>query len=168
MARIQATIRIDQTKMRELIGFLKAVEKAFGPIGLRAMFTEAARRMAETVVLEYPPQSHAPMADLWTDKQRRWFFWAKAHGRIQVPYERSFKLGRSLRYKLTLKQMEAIVMATIPNAGPMRYVIGQRQSRYFRERTGWKPLRNMLQDQRPAIDRAVEQAIVQVYFGEGR
>lgn len=47
-----------------------------------------------------PPQRPCPNM-LRTAKQRKYFFWALKQGIIQVPYQRTGKLGQSWTYRIT-------------------------------------------------------------------
>jgi hypothetical protein len=46
-------------------------------------------------VARYPTQFSHPHIPEWTDKQRKWFFWALRTGQIQVPYVRKGALAAS-------------------------------------------------------------------------
>lgn len=118
--------------------------------------------------LQYPPQSNTPLAKRYRwPGSRRWhkfkspqhqrgFFALLKAGKIQIPYRRRFLLQRSLDIQVTAHALGdryvLLMKFFIPdNRRASRYapfVIGQPQSRYFRVRTRWQPLTEMLQSRR--------------------
>jgi len=77
---------------------------------------------------EYPAQAHRKAdTDNWTDKQRRYFFWALREGIIQVPYRRTGTLGR--RFTTEVKTAGAAVEGRIgTNTDYAPWVVGPDRS----------------------------------------
>ena len=52
----------------------------------------------------------------WTDKQRRWFFWALKAGEIEVPYKRTGTLGRrfTTRVKVDGPDISGVIGTDVP------------------------------------------------------
>lgn len=90
-------IILDQSKLN----------KAFDRLGTAHM-QQVLRRPMEASLLslqdaltDYPGPPMRPYPKmLRTEKQRRWFFWALKQGLIQVPYQRTGKLGQSWTWKV--------------------------------------------------------------------
>jgi hypothetical protein len=60
---------------------------------------------------EYPEPPNLPpgtIAKTWTDKQRKWFFWALKSGKIKVPYKRTGLLGRRVTSQAERKGVDVI------------------------------------------------------------
>ena len=71
------------------------VSVEYGRAALAAM--ELTMLFLQGQIPEYPNKPNLPpgtVAKTWTDKQRRWFFWALKAGKIDVPYKRTGLLGR--------------------------------------------------------------------------
>ncbi len=135
------------------------LKTGLSPVGFRAVFEEIGRRVSAIDWITYPPQSHAPMADLWTDAQRRYFWAAKARGEIDLPYERTRDLAKSLETILQFEDYTLNVTVRVdPTSRAADYaedVIGINQSRYFRERTEWEPLPQMAAKQEQEVLNAI-------------
>lgn len=77
-------------------------------------FTKAAEKaMTKALLLlhgklpEYPPPPKPGTASKhWTDKQRKWFFWALSQKLVEVPYRRTLTLGRRFMTRVTRKGVE--------------------------------------------------------------
>ena len=73
------------------------VSVEYGRAALAAM--ELTMLFLQGEIPEYPDQPNLPpgtIAKTWTDKQRRYFFWALKNGKIKVPYKRTGLLGRRI------------------------------------------------------------------------
>lgn len=86
----------------DLSGFdeLRALIEQMPDIALEAagVAMDRALLFLLSVIPAYPPPPTAPAgssAKFWTDKQRRFFFWAMRRGKIKVPYVRTGFLGQS-------------------------------------------------------------------------
>lgn len=138
---------------RALLALLDGLVRAVGRDGHVAIFREIGRRVSNFFVLDYPPATGAKQSDLWTPKQRRYFFWALKQGIIEVPYRRTGRLQGALQAEVKLVEDRAVLVLSIPESNPASkyapYLIGSpaQQSRYFKQRTNWKPLLVMIQKQ---------------------
>lgn len=117
--------------------------------------------------LKYPEATGAPMADMWTARQRRWFFWALREGRITVPYRRTNALRDSMKVEaVNVGKTNASVTLSFPQRGRFnpRWVIGERreQSRYFARRTRWQPLSVQLGQRQQELEAVVQDAVNEV------
>ncbi len=130
---------------RALLAFLRRINDGFSGAWRDAIFAEIGRRVEGIFVVDYPAATGAKMSDLWTPKQRRWFFAALRDGRVQVPYRRTEGLKRAFKSDLKVVEDHAVLTIGIPESDPRHkwapYVMGStaQQSTYFRTRTGWKP-----------------------------
>ena len=83
-----------------------SLDKAFARLGTSHMQRvlrrpmEASLLSLQDALTDYPPPSTGKIR-FKTAKQRRYFFWAVQHGVIQVPYQRTGKLGQSWTWKIT-------------------------------------------------------------------
>lgn len=150
---IKGSVRVNDAEYRQGIARLESLKQ----FATKELLREVARRLAlelgDIDPFKYPPQTNAPMADLWTDKQRRYFFAALRDGRIQVPYKRTNTLKNSIEYRVTFQGDQTVTISgVIPDGSKAsryaKYVVGREQSRYFRQRTHWKPLEEMVKDRK--------------------
>ena len=83
-----------------------SLNKAFDRLGTAHMQQVLRPPMAasllslQDVLTDYSPPSTGKMT-FKTARQRRYFFWALKQGLIQVPYQRTGKLGQSWTWKIT-------------------------------------------------------------------
>ena len=77
---------------------------------------------------EYPPPPAPGEASKhWTDKQRRWFFWALKEGKIEADYTRTGDLGRM--FTTEVKRVGAEVFGAIGTSNPYApWVVGPDKS----------------------------------------
>jgi len=145
----------DNTISVRVIGLDKII-KAFDrfPLEIRKNMNQAGSEAAKRVILKteglqkYPPGGPgAPQAQNWTDKQRRYFFWALNAGIIEVPYRRGQSPG----------SQRAGTQWYVESSGAMNTLIGNRasyapylhgresQSPYMANR-GWRKLWDVAQE----------------------
>lgn len=147
---------------RAVLTLLGNLRDAVGRDGHAAIFREIGRRVSGFFLIEYPPATGAKMSDLWTPKQRRYFFWALKEGKIQVPYQRTGQLKGALTAELKLVEDHAVLTLSIPESNSASkyapYLIGSpaQQSRYFKQRTNWKPLAVQIQKRMAAFETLVQ------------
>lgn len=77
---------------------------------------------------EYPPPPLAGEASKhWTEKQRRWFFWALKEGKVEAEYDRTGDLGRM--FTTDVRRVGASVLGAIGTANPYApWVVGPDKS----------------------------------------
>ena len=104
----------------------------------------------------------------FTDRQRRWFFWALSNGNINVPYRRTGSMSASWR----MTRSENSVRYS--NAAPgVNFVMGAEQSRH-EKMVGWKKADDTIASQltfrsskfRTAVSRAYQAAIRKIKIGQ--
>ena len=98
-------------------------------------------------VAKYPPQKHGRSQPFVSLRQRRYFFWALASGKIQVPYRRTNTLGRKWTPKVSTNGRRGEVGN---NTGYGPFVQGSRQSR-FHAGGGWKTVENIAESEAGAV-----------------
>lgn len=166
----QGDIRVEIDLQAGSVGdMLTDLRRTLGRDGLLAAYEEIARRVARIMTVSYPNAgligARAPMADLWTDKQRRWFFAAVARGEVRLPYWRRGHLARGIQADLRVAGRDAILTLTVPRRGKFdpRWVIGRRdqQSRYFR-RTRWQPFWDQVRERRAEIEEITRVVVLTV------
>lgn len=114
---------------------------------------------------QYPPQRRGPQP-FKTDKQRRYFFYAKAKGLIGVPYQRGSSPGSRNLKQLWTVEAESATRVVVGNNTPYGPYVQDRdrQSRYHRE-TGWLTTQGVAASETPAVSEYVllyaQQAISQ-------
>lgn len=89
----------------------------------------------------------------FTDKQRRWFFWALANGNISVPYSRTHELQNAWQVR-KINQWQANVINTMPGA---KWVIGKEQSRH-EAMVGWRKFTDVIAEHRAEIKATIVKA----------
>jgi len=113
--------------MDELAGFVdRFVSKYYLDAAEHAM-TMTMLFLLDKLPKDYPaPPRPGSAAPHWTDKQRRWFFWALKAGKIQVPYRRTGTLGRTFTTEVRVEG--AGVLGAIGTATPYApWVVGPPQ-----------------------------------------
>jgi hypothetical protein len=87
----------------------------------------------------YPPKPAAGEASrYWTDRQRRWFFWALRNGRVDSPYRR--KLSGGLRGSMSTEVRSAagrVEGLVGPNVKYAPYVVGQDKQARIHQGRWW-------------------------------
>jgi hypothetical protein len=161
---------------------LDEIERHFSPQGRKIILSEVGQRIADRFEFIYPEQTNAPLEKwyVWGDdgkrhkfkslKAQKGFFAALKRGDIQVPYDRTQKLGESLRFELIAGDDSLNVRVTVPQKGRFNpeWVIGVRQARYFEKRTFWRPLRFMVEQQETTFIEAATDVFNEVLADLGR
>lgn len=114
---------------------------------------DRAIRFAVAEAQRYPPQAHRP-AIFFTDRQRRWFFWALRNGVITVPYQRTYTLQRGWTTRVGATRAEA---RNETPYGP--WVMGAQRQAYM-HRGVWPTERSILEGNRRRITSIVHAALV--------
>jgi len=121
--------------------------------GLKAGAGQLKREVAKE-----PPVSRRPVAQFWTDKQRRGFFYYLKAGKIEVPYFRGISEGtEDMTHKWTIQSRHGGLTWIVGNNvsyGPLVKEEGI-QARYHKE-TGWKTTRQDADENAPKIVRIVK------------
>lgn len=102
------------------------------------------------VVRIYPKERHIKRktafgVTFFSDKQRRFYFWALKTGRINVPYKRTYGLRDN--WKVTKQAQQYLITNPSPYAA---YVMGEKQSRMM-SRIGWKTIPTLIKDRMGSI-----------------
>ena len=114
----------------------------------------------------YPPERHGPQP-FKTEKQRRYFFYAKGKGLIQVPYRRGQSPGsQNLKQTWTVSTTHAGLTAEIGTNAPYARPVQDRaeQSAYHRQ-TGWPTVQDVAEQEGPFVTQYVKEVIDQVLAG---
>lgn len=122
----------------------------------------------KTAMQVYPDAKHFTRASIYgqpfqSDRQRKFFFYALAHGIIQVPYRRGSSPGsRNLKQQWTVAATNNGFTVEIGNAtsyGPL--VQGQGLQSRYAQAVGWQTDQQVLDREAPAVVKYVEDAIQQ-------
>lgn len=165
-----------------LLALLDEIALHFSPQGRKIILGEVGQRIADRFEFIYPDQTNAPLEKwyVWGDdgkrhkfkslKAQKGFFAALNRGDIQVPYERTKKMGDSLQFELVTGDDSLNVRVTVPQRGSFnpQWVIGIRQARYFEKRTFWRPLRFMVEQQEEAFIEVTTDVFNEVLADLGR
>jgi len=126
-------------------------------IGLKTGAGELKREVAKE-----PPVSRRPVAQFWTDKQRRGFFWNLKQGNIQVPYFRGDGGGKSerMRASWTVQSRHGGLTWVVGNDASYGPLVKDKdmQARYHKE-TGWKTTEQDVDENATKITNIVKQAV---------
>lgn len=146
------TIHIEVKGLKELQAaiakFPRMVEIYMGKAGQEA----ADRVILNTAGLrKYPPDAaRAPQAQNWTDKQRRYFFWALRQGIIEVPYRRTLSPGSENFGKQWYVKRKGFSTEIGNRASYAHWLSGDDQSAYQAAR-GWRKLLDVANEKLPQI-----------------
>jgi len=132
---------------------------------LRVAMDGAVRIMAHEVKKYPSPPSRADKErakKAWSDKQRRWFFWALKKGRIDVPYRRgqspgSEKLGSSWSTKVTKrgKEIWGVIQTRVSYA---RFVV-DKDSQATIHRRRWTTVQQVVKDTTGDVQKLFDRAL---------
>jgi len=111
------------------------------------------------VVRAYPPQKsvtrkQAYGTTFFSDKQRRWFFWALKNGALDVPYKRTQAFSRS--WRIIGKGTDTIVVNETDYGG---YLMGPGEQSRMSKIIGWKTTEQVLDERAERIDRIADAAL---------
>lgn len=129
---------------------------------------KAAAAHIKRVLQEYPPQSRPSRESVYgqtfkTDRQRRYFFYARNAGLIDVPYVRGSSPGsRNIKQTWTIETRNAGLTAEIGTHAPYaRLLHGEKeQSRYARA-VGWKTDAQVVAAEGPKAMQYIKDAVAQ-------
>ena len=149
--------------MSDFIGIdirgIPELEKKFGklaPYCIGAMCEQVADYLI-TVFQQQPPPDHTKTRkqaygkSFFTDRQRRWFFWALNSGALSLPYQRTQEMRRS--WKKIGKG--ANVMVVNETEAAVFTMDDERQARFSRL-VGWKTIGDVVRERRTQILRQAE------------
>jgi hypothetical protein len=156
-----ATLNIDMSQ------FDIAAARISNPAQFRAL-VQGVGLIIETAFKVYPGRSSPTRASVYGTafkslKQRRWFFWALAHGAIQVPYRRGQSPGsKNLQQSWTTKMLSdtSVQVGTQVPYGPLLMSAGS-QSKYA-EAQGWRTIETRLVDVTPKVKAGLETGIAKI------
>jgi hypothetical protein len=122
----------------------------------------------KTALQVYPDTNRLTRASVYgktfvSDKQRRFFFYAKSHGLIEVPYRRGSSPGsQNLKQQWTVAAYDNGLTVEIGNAVPYGPLVQghARQTRYAKA-VGWQTDQQVLDREAPAVVQYVKDAIVE-------
>ena len=121
----------------------------------------AAAKHLKSRIEKYPPVSRRPMAQFWTDKQRRGFFYYLKRGKIEVPYLRGVSDKSEVHSKSwTIQASNGGLTQTVgsdTSYGPLVQDINK-QTRYHRE-TGWKTIQEVKERTTREVNSIVKEVI---------
>lgn len=112
-------------------------------------------------VAKEPRVSRRPQAQFWTDKQRKFFFWALKKGKIEVPYYRGINSkSERLRQSWTVQSRHGGLTWIVGNNasyGPM--VKGPKDQITYHMRTGWVHTDHDVAVKEPEINRILKTVV---------
>ena len=137
---------------------LKELPELAGDMGI-----EAANNYLLNILIrkEIPPQKHVSRITAYgktffTERQRRFFFWALAHGVIEVPYRRRRNgYGVSGSWRIVGKGRKALIENDDPAA---EWVYSENQAR-LNQLVGWRRVSQILDKYTPKIVQAFERGV---------
>ena len=138
-------------KILKEVGSLRPVKKGLG---------KGAVHLKGTIDV-YPEESHRPVAQYWTAKQRRYFFWALKKGKIEVPYRRGQSEGsENLADKWTVRSGKGGLEWKVGNSASYGPLVQDRdkQSRYHKD-TGWITTQTVVEDEKEAVNQIIKLTI---------
>jgi len=148
--RIEGLPRLSEIMRR--VGTLQPVKT-----GLRA----GARHLQGKMISEKPPVSRRPVAQFWSDKQRRGFFYYLNAGKIDVPYYRRISQNsEDLTHSWTTEERNGGLTQIVGNDtkyGPLVQDEAM-QSRYHKI-TGWKTIQTISKEQTDEVVRALKEVV---------
>lgn len=111
------------------------------------------------VLRTYPPRKSVTRKEAYgrsffTDKQRRYFFWALANGNIKVPYNRTQTLRKN--WKQVGTGYRSIIVNETEYAG---LVMGDQQQSRHAIKIGWESTTRVLKDRWARIQEKAEAGI---------
>ncbi len=107
---------------------------------------------------DIPRVSRRPVAQYWTDKQRRGFFYHLKAGNIEVPYYRRIsKKSEDLSHSWGTKSRKGGLEWTLGNDTSYGQLVQDKdkQSRYHKE-TGWPTVQKVLKDETGKVNRIIK------------
>lgn len=85
-----------------------------------------------------PPPGPGLMSGQWTDKQRRWFFWALRTGKITVPYRRAVSAGLGGSFTTAVTRTEGALEGVIGTGKPYApWVVGRDRQAAIHQSRWW-------------------------------
>ena len=112
-------------------------------------------------IADPPRVSRRPVAQFWTDQQRRGFFYYLNKGKIEVPYYRRISAGsEDLSHKWTVQSSKGGLEWKVGNNASYGPLVQDRdkQSRYHKE-TGWITTQAVVEDENRAVNQIVKLTI---------
>jgi hypothetical protein len=118
-----------------------------------------------TELTNYPPTyggEKGPAAAHWTQKQRRWFWWALKAGKLTLPYKRgtdrrSEQLGKSWNSKV--KEGSGYVETSVgTRVTYARYVMDETKQAWIHQ-DRWKTIQKVAKEKEPEIVTLLQQAV---------
>ena len=127
----------------------------------KAVHEEATRAGADEVVRVmrvYPAEKRVSRAQAYgttffSDKQRRYFFWALRQGIITVPYRRTNSLRDN--WVIIGQGLDEMVVNQTPYAG---LVMGDNEQNRMHQQIGWKKLEQRLRENSQKLAKVLESA----------
>jgi hypothetical protein len=146
-------VGIEVQGLKELEAQLKKL-----PPAVQDLVTDDANKYMLNVLRTYPAQKsisreQAYGVPFFTDKQRRYFFWALGEGIISVPYRRTQELRRGW------KQVGTGRKSFLANEVPYSpYMVDDKDQSRMAALGGWKNLSAILKERTAAIIRVADAA----------
>ena len=139
--------------IEELVEALKKL-----PPEVQDFVTEDINKYMLNVLRAYPPpkyvtRKHAYGRSFFTKKQRRWFFWALANNKIQVPYRRTQETSRS--WKQVGEGRRSFLANEAPGAPFLYNEPGQSRHEKL---VGWKTIPTIIKERTARIIKVAEAA----------
>ena len=150
MPKINATVSVYQNKQAR--AFLLGMPREMKRIAIKAMGKQAMYELRKETEPPYKKVTRHQVygRTFFTDKQRRFFFWAKDHGLIQTPYHRSHRQKEGWDTVMHPESLQLVNKA--PN---LRWTIGSPQGRMAVAK-GWKEGQILIEEAMPSmIDAAI-------------
>lgn len=118
----------------------------------------------------YPPQQRLTRKAVYGEsfksgRQRRYFFWALAHGKIEVPYVRGSSPGsKNLKQTWTVTMAGPLTVEVGTSTAYAPYVQGAGTQSLYHKQVGWETEEQALEAERETVIRYID-LYIQAEFG---
>jgi hypothetical protein len=139
------------------------------PAEVRGLAVDGVSKYLLNVLRLYPPQKSVTRREAYgkpffTDKQRRWFFWALSTGELQIPYKRTQSLANNWRQEG--KGYDSILVNETPYSP---FVQDKPTQSRMQKLIGWQTIADILRDRAVKIaetlNYAAQKAIKKLKLG---
>lgn len=146
-------IGVDVAGLKPLIDKLAKMPKAVHEEVTRAAADETVKAMRVYPAEKSVSRTQAYGTPFFTDKQRRYFFWALRQGIITVPYRRTNTLRDN--WVVVGQGLDEIVVNQTPYAG---LVMGDNEQNRMHQQIGWKRLEQRLRENSQKLAKVLQSA----------
>jgi hypothetical protein len=147
----------DYVRLEGVEDLLKKIESLESLEGLKEAMSEAAASLRTKLQEAYPPERRLKRSAVYpapwkSKKQRRYFFWALKHGKIQVPYQRGSSGGQSFKESWVISAQNNGLTQVIENTttyGPL--LMGKDNQTLYMKRIGWGTTEAVMEEEQEEV-----------------